>query len=222
MDIDEPITAVVPSLDGPVLRVLARAGRSLTGSEVHRRAGRGSREGVRRVLHRLVAQGLVDAERHGRATVYALNRRHVAAHAVEALADLRGELLRRIAAAVEAWRPRPVLVAVFGSTARGDGDVDSDVDLLVVRDAGLAVDEGWQQGVDDLAAAVHDWSGNPASVLQLAPGELLAAAERGERVVAELARDAVVLLGPPVALLLHRPRDNEAAADRARVPEPVR
>ena len=59
MDVSMPITAVVPSLDGPVLAALAATAAPMGLAAVHGRAGRGSKSGVRSVLLRMVDEGLV-------------------------------------------------------------------------------------------------------------------------------------------------------------------
>jgi hypothetical protein len=134
MDLSDPTRAVTPTLDGPVLAVLAAAGRPLTAGEVAAEAARGSEIGIRRSLARLVEQGIVRATIVGRNRVHELNRDHVAAGVAVALAGLRLELWRRLRAELAGWDPPPLYAAVFGSAARGDGDAASDIDLLLVRD----------------------------------------------------------------------------------------
>jgi Nucleotidyltransferase domain len=124
---------LTPTLDGPVLAVLARAGRPLTVGEIAQQAARGSEIGIRRSVARLVDQGLVTATQMGRNLVHELNRDHVAARAALALADLRLELWKRLRETLSEWTEKPVHAAVFGSAARGDGGPDSDIDLLLVH-----------------------------------------------------------------------------------------
>jgi predicted nucleotidyltransferase len=69
----------------------------------------------------------------GRSRVHELNREHVAAGIATLLADLRLELWRKFRAEAATWNPKPVYAGVFGSAARGAGDVDSDIDLLAVH-----------------------------------------------------------------------------------------
>ena len=59
MDVARPYTAVCPSLDGEVLRVLSGTASALTGREVARLTGRSSHSGVLSVLNRLTEHGLV-------------------------------------------------------------------------------------------------------------------------------------------------------------------
>lgn len=133
MDLSDPTRAVTPTLDGPVLAVLAAAGRPLTVGEVASQAARGSEIGIRRSLARLVAQGLVRATLMGRNTVHELNRDHIAAGVADVLAGLRLELWARLRSELGGWQPAPLYAAVFGSAARGDGDAVSDIDLLLVH-----------------------------------------------------------------------------------------
>lgn len=133
MDLSFPYATLVPSLDGPVLQVLARSGKPLTGRQIQRIAARSSVPGVARVLDRLVDSGLVAAERSGSAILYSANRDHLAWPAVEAIMSLREDLFGRIAVSLREWDPVPLKAAVFGSAARADGGPDSDIDILLIQ-----------------------------------------------------------------------------------------
>jgi len=159
MDLSDPTRALTPTLDGPVLSVLARAGRPLTVGEIAQQATRGSEIGIRRSVARLVEQGLVTATQMGRNLVHELNRDHVAAPAAALLADLRLELWRRLRETLSGWTEKPVHATVFGSAARGDGGPDSDIDLLLVHQPFPGDEEprkttsGWAGFLEILAAA---------------------------------------------------------------------
>ncbi len=96
MHLARPFAAIIPTLDGEVLVVLAGTTRPLTGRDVAKLVKRGSQAGVNRALRRLVEHGVVEAQEAGAAILYSLNREHLAAPAVSSLADLRGELVRRL------------------------------------------------------------------------------------------------------------------------------
>jgi predicted nucleotidyltransferase len=203
MDLSRPIASVVPSLDGDVLMVLVGTTRPLTGREVSRLVRRGSWSGVRRVLHRLVGQGLVRAQEATPSMLYSLNRDHVAAPAVITLAGLRREFFHRIRDQIKRWSIEPASAAIFGSAARGDGSTESDVDVFLVRPD--AVDEEnaeWRWQVAELSAAISRWSGNPASVIEVSSPEASDLSERQATIAEELLRDAVHIAGRPVADVL--------------------
>src|SRR5205823_14842977 len=68
-----------------------------------------------------------------RAHQYRLNRDHLAAKWIEKLSALRLELIAGLRATLQGWRPAADLAILFGSVARGRGDEQSDVDILLVR-----------------------------------------------------------------------------------------
>jgi predicted nucleotidyltransferase len=189
MDLAEPTRAVVPTLDGPVLRALAASATPVSARELARRVGRGSEEGVRRVLNRLVHQGVVLSEPAGASVLYWLNAEHVAFGAIQALADLRSEFLRRLASWVGAWDPAPSVVGVYGSFARGDGEAESDIDVLVVGDE---IDGDQVAG---LSERVRAWTGNLASVVVLTRSELRQAIEAREPITEAWERDLIPVVG---------------------------
>jgi predicted nucleotidyltransferase len=173
MDLKLPISTVIPSLDGPVLQVLAHADEGLSGRQIHKLAGQGSVAGVRLVLQRLAATGLVHVDDGGNSLLYRLNRKHLAAPVVEFLADLRTALITRIADELTSWRIRPVHASLYGAVARDDGDLDSDVELLLIRPD--EVDTGdplWDEQAGHLMQTIVDLTGNPAHVFELSRTEL--------------------------------------------------
>ena len=196
MDLRRPLTSVTPTLDGDALAVLAGGDVELSGREVHRLAGRGSEHGMRKVLDRLAAEGVVLRRSAGQANLYKLNRDHLAAAAIESLAGLRQELLRRMRAAVDAWEVAALVVVLFGSAARGAAGRGSDIDLLVVRhDAVDPEDPTWRAQLTSLADAVTTWTGNDTRVLEYSRAEYAEAAADGEPVLADALRDGIEIGG---------------------------
>ncbi len=197
MDVGRPIRAVVPTLDGPVLEVLARTTRWLTGPEVHRLAAVGSPNGVRLVLARLVKQGLVVADEHPAAVLYQANREHLAWPAVETLAGIRARLIEGIRGELDSWGSPALHASLFGSVARGDGDAESDIDVLVVRPDDADEDQPpWADQVDRLRAQVWAWTGNQCQVFQLEHARLTEHVRAKDPLVGDLLRDSVRLTGP--------------------------
>ena len=103
---------------------------------------------------------------------------------------------------IAAWSSPPATVTVFGSAARGDGGLHSDIDVLVVRPAGG--DEVWEEQLDGLREHVASWTGNPCQVYELTEQEFVQHVEAREPIVDEWRRDAVVVTkdGRPVAALV--------------------
>lgn len=209
MDTSNPLRSVTPTVDADVLLVLARTAAPLTGARVAVLAERSYGQ-VRAVLHRLVEHGLVDVQSHGNAYSYTLNRAHVAAAAVERLSGAAEEVERRIEARVAGWNPSPCAVVLFGSFARREGDVGSDLDLLLVRPSAIDEDEPrWRSARYELVRDAEAWSGNRVQIIELSEDEVVEAARAGEPLIAAVHDEGVVLFGRPLRELLR-----EAAGDR--------
>lgn len=186
MDVSMPISCVVPSLDGPVLVVLAGTTSPVGLAEIHRRTGRGSKSGILHVLRRIVESGLIHEVPGG----FVLNREHIAATAVEMLADMHGELVRRIRSLTDTWDADVALVGLFGSAARRDGNTASDIDVLIVSDAG-----DLESFSDLLAEQIWSWTGNRAQVVAIPKKELRRLRDAEESIVANWDQELVVVRG---------------------------
>jgi predicted nucleotidyltransferase len=210
MDLSDPSKAVLPSVRGAVLRVLARTDVPMSGRAVAATAGQqvGYRR-VSQVLGELVEAGIVLRESQPPAYLYQLNRDHVAAEPVLMLADLRGRLLERIAETVRRWEAAPDALWLFGSAARGDGSSSSDIDLLVLRSSAMSGDDPtWRQQLDELAEHVSKWSGNDCQILEYSSSELAELVHAGDPLIDELRRDSIAVVGrrPQEALRVTRRR----------------
>lgn len=203
VNLARPFEAVVPTLDGAVLATLAKLSAPVTGRQVHQLTGVGSEAGVRNVLSRLVGQGVVRASAAGSAYLYMANREHVAWPAVQVLAGLRGELLSRLKVEIGSWEVRAHGAALFGSAARGDGDENSDIDILLVHTKSAQEHaETWQAQLTRLREAVPAWTGNECQLYDIHQDEFAPMIARRDPLLTEWQRDAIPLAGTDIRNLL--------------------
>jgi len=200
MQLSRPLATVTPTLDGDILAVLAQHEVTFTTGQLHRILDRYSEEGIRKVLQRLVRQGIVQSIRVGGAYTYELNRQHLAADPIIQLARLTQRLLQQIEEYLESWDLRPEYAAIFGSAARGTMTEQSDIDILLVRadDAPLDI---WDAQVSALASDVIVWTGNDLRPLEYTVGELLAA--RNDPVLRDVKEDGLTVAGQRAWLVRH-------------------
>ena len=193
-----PIRSVVPSLEGPVLAVLAGTTAPLSGRRVASLAG-ASHPAVTAALTRLTSAGLVRASHLPPAIVYVANRDHLAWPAIEALAQLRATALDLIRRTISGWEVRARTAIVFGSFARGDGDEDSDIDLLVVRpdwtDDEVDRRDQWEQQLGALGDVLERATGNRVHVVDEDLAKLRRRLEGGDPIVANWTADGIEVGG---------------------------
>jgi hypothetical protein len=104
---------------------------------------------------------------------------------------------------IGSWDVHPLHASLFGSAARGDGDAQSDIDLLIVRPTAVDADDGeWRGQIEALAESVHRWTGNHAGIAEVAESELPQLRRDRPPIVDEASADAVDLAGQPVRKLL--------------------
>lgn len=191
-----------------VLRELALHGEELTTSQLAVRTGI-TNQSVRNVLASLARAGLLRTYGQGRAASYQLDRGHPVARMLVDLfrsEDQRvGIIHRLVGEAAERVEPRPLAVWLYGSAARGEDRVDSDVDLLLVvpegNDAEKAA-EGFREEVKEVEKEHHI----SISVVAVDEGDVLRLARTGDPFWREIVSDAVPIHGGPPEALLARLR----------------
>jgi len=182
----EPFGGVIPGARGAVLAALLRTDIPLTGRQIHALVSDDySLWTVQESLKALTQLGIVNTQTIGRAGVHTINEDHVSVAPLRALLDpitaLTGTVREAVGNDVKT-------VILFGSIARGEANIHSDVDLAVIAPA------GWD-GRADLEDAVRIRLGNNCDVLVFTPEDFTHLADIGEPVVREILTGGVALIG---------------------------
>ena len=196
MDLTNPTRALAPTIDLQLLTILAGVSGEMSRGEISRLATLVSQSAIFKALRRLEAEGIVQVRTTSRVNLYSLNREHVAADAVTASMGLRGKLFQRIKDKVASWKILPVTVAIFGSAARGDGNTESDIDVMIVRSN--KVDEEspvWEEQIYELSQLIYKWSGNLASLILVDEKEMAQMVKSKKPIVNSIRKDAIYLVG---------------------------
>ena len=197
MDLSSPISSVIPGGRGLVLAVLARTMEPLSGRRIAELAGdRVAKTRVNALLNELVASGLVLADEKPPAVLYRLNRGHLGAAAVEALATMRERLITGLREAIGGWDPAVATAWLFGSVARGGGGVESDVDIAVVRPDAVDPDDArWRDQLVSLGDLILRQTGNDASVIEYSEAEVAGLVATDQRIVGSIRAEGIHLAG---------------------------
>ena len=201
MDLSEPATVVIPPGTAAVIRALAGTDLAMTMRQLARIAGV-SHQRAGQVIERLAAHGLVLTEAQGPSLLCRFNRDHLAAPAVAALAQLRATLLKTLADEIVSWDRVPVHASLFGSAARGDGGLTSDLDILLIHPDDHDGDPGWAHQLLTSGERLRRSTGNTVSWFDLGMADLTRAVRTEEPIVHEWRRDAVRLAGTDLPRLL--------------------
>jgi len=160
------------------------------------------------VLERLVDHGLVTAIPAARGNLYRLNRDHVLAPAVTAAVQARFEAERRLVETARRLTPKPLSLAIFGSVARSEATVDSDLDLLIIAsDSPDPESETWLSQIDDLERQARIWIGNPLQTTTVTRKKLAAMVSAGAPIVDEWERDVRTIMGEDARGLIRASAD---------------
>jgi len=203
MDLSDPISVIIPSLEGQVLRVLAHTTTPLSGSRIAELVTTGSNPGIRTALGRLVHQGTVLARRSGPSILYTANRDHLTwptiEHAVQSADTVLDTLQERIADLARKHLRQPgaerTTLALFGSVARATSTLDSDIAIVAVFPDNIDA-HTIEQFVDAVTEGVERWTGNSCNVYDVTRARLAQMIAASDPMIASWAADARTFLGP--------------------------
>lgn len=188
---------MAPAVRGALLQALARLEQPVTRRQLASAAGVAPGN-ASAVIEELIRAGLVSQTAAGRSSMVVLNRSHLAAGPVLALAGLRGELIRRLRERLSAW-PELLGAWLFGSVARGDADSESDIDLLIVADDLRSL--GLHERMAQLHADIRSWTGNDLQVVEHSAASWRKLVRTKNRLVEQIRLDGIALTGDAASLL---------------------
>jgi len=199
MDFARPVEAIIPDAQGRVLATLARTTRELNLRTLAELAGV-SLAHAARIIPRLVELGVVERRDVPPAVLVKLVPEHLAARAVLALSDLRHAFLEELRASAQRLEPAPANVTLFGSFARGDDDLNSDVDVVVVRPSEIGADgPEWLESIAGWEANLRRISGNTINRIEVSEDELPKLIKSRRPLWQTIRREGIVLQGTPLA-----------------------
>ena len=149
-----------------ILRELALSNAPRTGRRIASGAGVAHSTALR-ILDRLETEGIVHSETAGAARVFRLNDEHVFAPVIREIAMTRTRLIERFRSELAVWAQQPLLAVIFGSFARGEAGIDSDIDVLIVPPERVPDSNGWDAQIESLEERARAWSGNAVNVLDI-------------------------------------------------------
>jgi predicted nucleotidyltransferase len=182
----EPFGGVIPGARGAVLAALLRTDAPLTGRQVYALVSDDySLWTVQEALKALTQLGLVGTQTIGRAGVHTIKEDHVAVAPLRALLDPITALTDVVR---EAVGDDVKTVILFGSIARGEAHIKSDIDLAVIAPT------GWD-GRTDLEDAVRTRLGNDCDVLVFTPEDFTRPSGTDEPVIQQILTEGIALIG---------------------------
>jgi predicted nucleotidyltransferase len=200
MNLSETLEGLTTLVEAAVLRVLARADTGFSGRQVHALTGVGSTSSVHRALTGFVELGLVTAEPRPPAIMYRMNRHHALWPVVEAALAARSRVFDGIATFCEEELPEELglTVIVYGSVARRESTLESDVDILAVYPDGIDPDA--RADFDyQLGAHVRRITGNEAQVFSIEREDLLQRMADGDAFIGNVLADGILVHGSPIS-----------------------
>lgn len=197
MDLGSPVLDIAPAVRGALLQALARLEQPVTRRQLAAVAGVAPGN-ASAVIEELIQTGLVSETVAGRSSMVVLNRSHLAAGPVLALAGLRGELIRRLRERLAVW-PDLHGAWLFGSVARGEADSGSDVDLLIVADDLQSAE--LHERLAQLHADVRSWTGNDLQVVEHSQSSWRKLVRAKNPLVQQIRLDGIALAGDAGSLL---------------------
>jgi predicted nucleotidyltransferase len=190
MHLGDPLADIIPGPRGQLLATLAQLEAPVTVRALARYADVAPQTALNAV-NDLADAGIVSAERAGSAHMITLNRAHILAEPLISLSRTRARLIQRLTDELATW---PLLAAawLFGSAARGTGDRESDVDLLLVAEASTQTAR-WADGTAQLAEHVLSWTGNRAQLVEHTRSSFARLVRSDNPLVAAVRADGIAL-----------------------------
>jgi predicted nucleotidyltransferase len=185
-----PLSDLIPGARGQVLATLVDLEEAVTVRALARAAAVAPQTALS-IVNDLAAAGLVRTQRAGQAQLVSLNRAHVLAPPLVALARTRARLTEMLSAELAGWAGLAG-AWLFGPAARPGGDRRSVIDLLLVASTSTEL-PAWSEATARLAGLVQGWTGNRVQLVEHSRGSFALLIRGGNPLVATIRGEGVPL-----------------------------
>lgn len=202
MDFVQTIEAVIPGVQGRVLATLAETTAELNLRTIASLSGVSPAQ-VSRVLPQLVEIGLVERREAPPSSLFRLVPDHIVTGPLLRIARARDGVIEEMASVASTLLKVPASVIIFGSFARGEARVESDIDAVFVRPAEVREgDETWLDSVEQWRTQISRVSGNTVEILVVGLEEIAAQLSSDRPVWQDIRSEGIVVQGLPIYELL--------------------
>lgn len=205
MDLTAPGSDLLGPTRARVVLALHRATEPVSGREVARRAGDLPPSSALRELRALVQLGLVQSTQSTHATTFVLNRDHVLWAPVFEILASPAKVEERLGNLVSETLGPDTSCAIFGSVARGESTVESDIDILIVTDDSLESDAR-EDALDRVRDDLATFTGNDPQLIVVTQSQLRDMVQADDPLVGSWERDARTITGAEVRSLIREAR----------------
>jgi len=186
-----------------ILRLLARNPEMIfTGRELARNIG-GTSSNVSRALFALERIGVLNSIAKGRSRLYSFNARHLLSERLlRGLFETEAGVLAMVLETIPLnWTSDIQSVICYGSVARGEEDLSSDVDLcFITRDSSRR--NGLERKLDQAQSEFYLRTGNRFSPYVISANNFAARYRRADPLVRSIASEGLLLRGDTIAELV--------------------
>jgi predicted nucleotidyltransferase len=198
VDFVRPVETVIPGAQGRILAALAETSAELNLRTVARLSGVSIAQ-ASRVLPTLVELGIVERREAPPSALFRFIPDNIGARAISALAGVQATVLEELGRTAGDLDPQPTSVIVFGSFARGEADIGSDLDVVVVRTSGVDEDDTrWRSGVDQWRDRSRRLTGNRIELLEVSEPEAIRLLRGRKPLWVDVQREGVVVFGAAI------------------------
>jgi predicted nucleotidyltransferase len=192
VDLRNPISALIPGARGKLLTALICAGTELSTSDLARVADVSNQQ-ASRVLAQLVDLGIIERREVPPAVVYRPVDGNFVIALLLQLCNARAAILEQARRSAVGIRPRPVLLGIFGSVARGTSDALSDIDVMVVRPPDADDNDVWYDSIDRWRRDLEAFAGTRVNTIEVSEQEAADRDAAPDRFWSEVLRDLIPL-----------------------------
>lgn len=198
MNLSAPLADVLPGARGQLLTTLVQLEAPVTVRALARHAGVAAQTALS-VVNDLADAGVVYLQRAGQAQLVTLNRSHVLAQPLIELARTRARLIEMLRSELAGWAGLAG-AWLFGSAARGGGDRESDIDILLVASTTPEA-VAWGEASGRLVNQVQSWTGNQVRLVEHSRGSFALLIRDGNRLIAAIREEGIPLTQGSQSLL---------------------
>jgi len=198
MNLSAPLADVIPGARGQLLTTLVQLEAPVTVRALARHAEVAPQTALS-VVNDLADAGLVFMQRAGQAQLVTLNRSHVLAEPLIELARTRARLIEMLRSELAGWAGLAG-AWLFGSAARGGGDRESDLDILLVASTTPEA-AAWGDATGRLVNQVQSWTGNQVQLVEHSRGSFALLIRDGNRLIAAIREEGIPLTQGSQSLL---------------------